>query len=186
MKPYKHASCSGNLLAAVAAAIGLGGCLGPDRLDTFTPLAELPGLALELRYDHAPSIQIALRYDPEPLGGCVIAPPALTASFDGRPLYAHTWGRSERVDDEWVGCTEPLLNIPMPEPSPSRFEVRDASLTITGEVGALLGPRDTAPVPDGPWTFVAGQAVTVRWTPAGDLAAAPPVVELDAAGVTYP
>ena len=169
-----------------ALGLGLGGCFGPSYVDKVTPLAEIPDLELELRRGTGSTTLIELTFDPEQLEGCVIASPSLGGSINGAPLAIGVRGRSDRsLDGYWLGCDEPRLGTLVPVQPPGHFVVADDSLTITGEVGDALLPRAMTPVPDGPWTFAPGQTVTVRWTPASDLAAAAPVVHLDTHGVTH-
>lgn len=159
--------------------VGLGGCFPPSYVDKITPLAEIPDLELVLRRGTGSTTEIELTFDPEQLEGCVIASPSLSGSISGAPLRIGVRGRSDRaLDGYWLGCDEPLLGTSIPVQPPGYFVVADDSLTITGEVGDALLPRAMTPVPDGPWTFAPGQTVSVRWTPASDLAAAPPLVRV--------
>jgi hypothetical protein len=157
--------------------LGLGGCLGPEYADKVTPLAEIPGLELVLE-SHSDTALILLTFDAEQLEGCPIGAPSLHATFNGAPLSLAERGGSDVLDRVGLSCFEPAFLGQMPAQSPGRFVVADDSLTISGEVGDALLPRAMALVPDGPWTFARGQTVTVRWTPASDLAAAVPKVKL--------
>ncbi len=171
---------------ALLASLGLGGCVAPEYVDKVTLLADMPALELEVRRLHDPVIQLVLTFDPEQLGGCAIVSPSLTASLNGGMFRIMEWGRGNySLDNEWRSCTDPVLVLQKRGEAPHRFQVTDDSLTITGELGDALMARDMTPVPEQPWTFARGQTVTVRWTPASDLAAAVPVVKLNASGTSY-
>ncbi len=171
---------------ALLASLGLGGCVAPEYVDKVTLLADMPALELEVRGLHDPVLQVVLSFDPEQLGGCAIVSPSLTASLNGGMFRIMEWGRGNySLDYEWGSCKQPVLVLQKQGEAPHRFQVADDSLTITGELGDALLPRDMTPEPEQPWTFARGQTVTVRWTPASDLAAAVPAVKLNVPGGSH-
>lgn len=67
-------------------------------------------------------------------------------------------------------CAGPSADLHVSLTESAVLELRDASRTIQCKLGDALAPRSATRVPDGAWEMSAGDAVTVRWAPSGDLA----------------
>lgn len=132
-----------------------------------TPLSELPSpelaiiagpqsVAVEIRYNHMKT---------EPPQPCAILASDAEATVNGMPMTI-----IERGATKLGGCTWPVLQLDHPAAAAqTTLVVRDPSLTITADLADVLAPRSAQLVPDGPWTFAPGQAVTLQWSPASDL-----------------
>jgi hypothetical protein len=130
-----------------------------------TPLSELP--SLELAIGAGPLlVDVEVRYRHEANEPCAILAGDFEATVNGMAMPI-----TERGAAKQGGCTWPALRLDHP-PAAVRttLVLRDPSLTITADLADVLAPRSAQLVPDGPWTFTPGQAVTLQWSPASDLA----------------
>jgi len=68
-------------------------------------------------------------------------------------------------------CELPYLGFyELPGPPDAVLTFGDASRTIQCDLGDALVARSVVRVPDGAWEVARGEAVTVRWSPGGDVA----------------
>jgi hypothetical protein len=69
-------------------------------------------------------------------------------------------------------CFEPTVSLPDPLIEPdAELMLADRSRSITIPVGELSGERRVTPIENPDWSFRVGQAITLQWSPASDLAA---------------
>jgi hypothetical protein len=163
-------------------ALGLVGCLDDGKSDKVLPIGDIPKLEVHLLRTTGDGSLIELRFDTDEVDGCVTLPEAATAQIDGHMLSLGERGRSDRsLDDTWLSCWWPTFFTQRPIVAPGAFAVADGTASIEGEIGDRLAPRSVTRVPDGPWTFTAGERVSMRWTPAIDLQTVPRLVLMDAA-----
>jgi hypothetical protein len=138
-----------------------------------TPLAELS--SPELRITAGPIfVEVELRYKQTQTGmiqDCAVLADDFAATVNGKEMTITERGGPgvPALADEV--CTWPVLRLDHPAAAAqTKLVLRDPSRMITADLADLLAPRSAQLVPDGPWTFTPGQAVTLQWSPASDLA----------------
>lgn len=107
---------------------------------------------------------------------CPVMDANLSARLNGVSVPLVTRGRKfgdEPGDDVSDNdCATPMLQLPMPPPGgPSLLEISDSTTTLSCNLPDLTAVRQATLVPpvSGAWEWRPGQAVTVQWSPSGDL-----------------
>jgi hypothetical protein len=155
-------------------ALAVGACTEPPPNAT---LADLPAVGLAVQIGTAEvGINRVTLFHGDMINAfpddCPILDSSLVATFGDRAMtVAYPGGKGES------DCEPPELEIDSAQGFTSAVvEVSDRSLTISATFTPEAMATRTASHPS--WTFVAGEPVTVDWSPASDLAVAPPVVEI--------
>jgi len=143
-------------------------CLAACTEPSGTPLSELP--SPELAIVAGPLlVEVEVRYrhtETEANEPCALLAGDFEAKVNGVAMPI-----TERGAAKQGGCTWPALRLDHPAAAArTTLVLRDPSLTITADLADVLAPRSAQLVPEGPWTFTPGQAVTLQWSPASDLA----------------
>jgi len=154
-----------------------GGCLQPA--ERHTDLVGLGPVELDL-WIGAQIFTVDVEYHREPDEPCSVLGDDFAGQIGDAPLSTAPGGMVDvcHAADMYNPCT----------PAPSRCEVPylgfyelpgapdavltfgDASRTIQCDLGDALVARHVVRVPDGSWEVSRGEAVTVRWSPGGDVA----------------
>lgn len=129
-------------------------------------LSELPFPELEITAGPS-SVRVEIRYRyTELIQPCAMLADDFAATVNGVPMTI-----TERGAAEEGGCTWPGLRLDNPAAAPrTSLVLGDPSPVITADLADMLALRSAQLVPDGPWTFTPGQAVTLQWSPASDFA----------------
>ena len=105
---------------------------------------------------------------------CPVMDANLSARLNGVPVPLVTRGRKDGdepgddVSDN--NCATPQLKLDMPPPDgPSLLEISDSATTLSCNLPDLKAVRQATLVLPESWEWRAGQAVTMQWSPSGDL-----------------
>jgi hypothetical protein len=105
---------------------------------------------------------------------CPVMDANLSARLNGIPVPLITRGAKtgdepgDDVSDN--NCATPLLKLDLPPPDgPSLLEISDPATTLSCTLPDLKAVRQATPVLPASWQWRAGQAVTLQWSPSGDL-----------------
>jgi len=152
------------------------GCFGSDPDAPLLKLSELLPptvvLAANSRY-----LSIELEYDARDIGGCAVLDASFQATVDGTAIPITERGVSGGSVGESDPCAWPMLRLDNPPVGAAAIAMSYPRHTITVDLEDLLAPRSAELVPDGPWTFAPGQAITLRWSPISDLSTYKPTVK---------
>jgi hypothetical protein len=147
----------------------LSACLGNGDPDADTKrLSELPAPKLLFAANQR-FVWVEIDVDPWSVRACAILDDSFQATLNGVPMtITH---RGESVGSIYSGdpCISPELRLDNPPVAAAAMLVMSYPRhTITVDLADLLAPRSAQLVPDGPWTFTSGQAVTLQWSPRSD------------------
>lgn len=154
----------------IAPVLALAAC-ATDDWERVATLAEIgPRLDIFVGFVK-PSLSVKLQYDAFLFGDCAILSDDFSARVGGVDLPIMRRGANlGDIDHDDYDCSVPeLYTEDRPQLPAAILELGDSSRTIRCDFADALLPRSVTLVPAGPWTFSAGQRVTVRWSPMADL-----------------
>lgn len=162
---------------AIVAMLGIG-CLAPPELERDATFAELGPIELHVWIgSHSLSIDVAHRAASDT---CPVLGTDFRGDIGGVALSTYPGGVVEHCYSPTTSqpcmpapstCDMPWLGFgDLPPPPGAPLTIEDASRIVRCELGDALVPRTVTRVPAGSWDASPGEAVTIRWSPAADLA----------------
>lgn len=146
----------------------LAACLEGDPDADTKRLSELPAPPL-LFHANPRAVDVIINFDPYAIGACAVLDDGFEATVNGVPITITHRGASVGSIYSGDPCSSPELHLDNPPVAAAATVVlRYPRHTIIVDLADLLAPRSAQLVPDGPWTFTPGQAVTLQWSPRSD------------------
>jgi hypothetical protein len=164
---------NGTMIVMSCFGITSGACL-EEPAELTVSLAELPRLRMVYTVEDR-DVRVWIEYARNDLGACAVLGPDFEGRVGGTPM--EVVDRGGAIEGDLLGdCDAPSLRLQNPPAvSPASLAVIDRSRVLSCALGDALLPRSIELVPEGPWELLPGQEVTVRWSPASDLAREPKV-----------
>jgi hypothetical protein len=140
-------------------------CIGSDDVEEIG-VAELPEIQGRLGILYGDEINVTIQYPSLNLGHCIRVRDDFTAKIGDIALTVEERGRinddRECVVPTYVTKTPPTL-------ANAELVLSDGTGEIRCNLGDTLAPREPMLISGGSWSFIAGEHVRIRWSPATDL-----------------